>query len=773
MKKRLLTLLSISCFLIGCAKPNKKPSEPSEDKDNLVEVSMHSHFGVTGYKDKCVYDDGWFLQNSSGLNYDLALMSAMASGAAYADGSDTNGTKIANLLGQIGFNNIQKNTYYSEGIRLEDSMGVIVGNKTIADSSGKQYTLLAVLPRSAGYGAEWMGNFNMGKEGIHAGFLMARDEILRFVKKYINTNNISGDIKVWSAGYSRGAAAANLFGGYLAEDASYLGSGVNLTPNDLYVYTIGTPRTIPDNLKKVVTLSVSGPRGEGFFDTDVPAYTYQGADDSIILGGDQYKGIHNFVATGDYVTKLPPTNWTFTRYGATETINYGDEKMIHYLEEITPVTARSFDEKTYSTEMAIKTFDLEKFEMVEGNEKISTDMLIQQRLDALMMLTSTRADFVEKGYTDVLGALTAVYGTDWDGFYDGIMSSYGPLIKAFLLNYVAFTNERLELSDSEAMAKVFIELMSLIGKPVEDPENYTDQDFLKDLLDFLFNDYQTDAVAQARAKKIADMIPAPYGVIYLNALNYAKDHNMNIDSADALIALVANYIHDNKDNLLVKALIAAFAGVFPSEYISFIGAITGKTYKVEDYESELEMKKTAIVDAFDCLAVGKHDGESDTSPEEIRSSVLALAAMYLQFMAGVPNLANILVHGSFDGTAKRESTPVKLDILCGDIIKLIAPKDADNNPLPLKEAANQSLIELLDKGRTELNGKFVDILKDKPEQLRKALFTVLVYPEAEFSLTKELRNAITLIDRIQFFAPAHYHELYICFLKAEVDSRKN
>ena len=112
----------------------------------------------------------------------------------YEIDSSRNDYNIKNLLEKMKFNNIESNKYYNIE-KKENSVGVIVGNKTIIQD-GKEYTLLAIIPRSAGYKQEWVGNFTIGDGDIHEGFKSARDEILRFTKQYVSKNNISGDIKV-------------------------------------------------------------------------------------------------------------------------------------------------------------------------------------------------------------------------------------------------------------------------------------------------------------------------------------------------------------------------------------------------------------------------------------------------------------------------------------------------------------------------------------------------------------------------------------------------
>ena len=139
-----------------------------------------------------------------------------------------------------GFTDFAVNQDYTEKM-TKTSMGVACAHKQITDN-GKPYTLLVIAPRSAGYELEWGSNFMMGEEGDHEGFEISKNHILEFVKQYVSDYGIAGDIKVWTAGYSRGAAVTDLTAAALLRDPKgALGDSVTLTPENLYCYTFGTP----------------------------------------------------------------------------------------------------------------------------------------------------------------------------------------------------------------------------------------------------------------------------------------------------------------------------------------------------------------------------------------------------------------------------------------------------------------------------------------------------------------------------------------------------
>ena len=60
-----------------------------------------------------------------------------------------------------------------------------------------------------------------------------------------------------------------MLGGFFAGGGiDYFGDTVSITPEDVYCYTIGTPRTIKDGLDKNVELSVSANRDSDEYKDD-------------------------------------------------------------------------------------------------------------------------------------------------------------------------------------------------------------------------------------------------------------------------------------------------------------------------------------------------------------------------------------------------------------------------------------------------------------------------------------------------------------------------
>ena len=714
------------------------------------------------------YTDGYFLEDSQKENTDLAVMSVMADGASSCTNGERKGAYITSLLEEIGFLDIQKNRYYEEGIFQPNSMGVVIGRKTIEDRTGKPYTLLGVFPRNSGYRDEWAGDFDLGATGIHKGFKLARDEVLRFLKQYILSNKVSGDLKVWIAGYSRGAATANLVGGYLAEESGYFDQQVRLDPKDLYVYTIATPATLPNGLAKKEVLSVGGPRGEGYFDTDVEAYVYHGAEGTVELSADRYQGIHNYAGIGDYVTKLPPSAWGFSRYGKTEEALFGSEAMVANLAQYSPETAAAFaNGRTYVTETEVQTFDLNTFTMVNTGKKQSANGLLDERINAVMREIGSRENFENGGYGKGVGAIVAAIGIDTDAVMPKLTSNIPSLVKAGILNYLSHVIDTTGLSESQAIAKL---IAAILGKTEEEAATYTDQQFLADLLDFAINDYQTKPEASARATALARIIPAPYGDLFLKVLDFAKANKIAPKTTDGFIYLLAKFVADNAEDETVLSALDAMIAALPEDYRSYLGllaGLTGKTYSDEDYPDENTKNKVVLLDTMQVMAYGVYDEDGVQTDTAETQRYLLFHLLGMTLLPDKPYLQSLILNGMQNDNGEMiENEPVALDLLIEDILNLVLPKDEAENRVGIKDLADQRLLEALDQIKTDENEIYVEEAKQYLNPLREAFMVLLFNPGETFDFSAELDNAVAFINALSFIAPAHFPELYLSYMKA-------
>ena len=120
--------------------------------------------------------------------------------------------------------------------------------------------------------------------------------MLDYLRGYIADTGISGRVKIWIAGYSRGAAVSNMVGGALDNGYS-LGEGVSLSPHDLYCYCYEPPMGA---MKEQVQ-------------------------------GRVYDNIQNLVNENDLVTYVAFDNWDFARYGVDRVVpTKGDDNYLTY-----------------------------------------------------------------------------------------------------------------------------------------------------------------------------------------------------------------------------------------------------------------------------------------------------------------------------------------------------------------------------------------------------------------------------------------------------------
>ena len=400
--------------------------------------------------DKVLWRDDCFLRSSFVGCSHLAEISAAAALAStpYIDPSRTPQQNealapryVKEFLTKAHFQDVETNAYYT--VRSEEnSAAAAFGHKTIR-YDGRDYTLLAVVLRSADYTQEWTGNFTISDEGadagsMHVGFKAARDEVIRSAAKYMKEHGLSGDVKVWIAGHSRGAAVANALGGFLAGggDAYFRAAGVpvSVSPEDVYCYTFSTPRTIRPGLTHAEDLSVAGNRSA--YPNDTPGLAYTSTDTGAVNPGAVcYSGIRNYPKDHDIVPKLPPSipGWEFTYYGRMGRYDSSDLQGGPVPEAEMVAQLRSFDYGMYKKytgggspgDYVRVTLDFDKLiEKLCSGEKIvvsevmkptdkgpaSMGEMVQQRIDSLEAFAPNPRAFAENDYQHAAQALAGLFG---------------------------------------------------------------------------------------------------------------------------------------------------------------------------------------------------------------------------------------------------------------------------------------------------------------------------------------------------------------------------
>ena len=286
MKKKVLSLLLCVVLVVSLSIPAFAAKSPSYTTVNgtysycpslgFVDVIGDQHLSFS-------YSDEWFTKTAYNYNHALANMSMVLTQASFASASAASDYSDAwknakDLLTQCGFEKFMANND-AKTMPGGHTIGAVAASKTLVDNGGT-YTLIALGIRGHNYGQEWASNFWVGAEGDHAGFTDARDKVLTFLRQYISSMGITGRVKIWTTGFSRAAATANMVAAKL-DDGVDLGTGVSTTPHDVYCYTFETPHgTVNPNAHAPI-----------------------------------YGNIKNIMNPNDLVPLVGPSEWGFTRYG--------------------------------------------------------------------------------------------------------------------------------------------------------------------------------------------------------------------------------------------------------------------------------------------------------------------------------------------------------------------------------------------------------------------------------------------------------------------------
>ena len=208
------------------------------------------------------YTDSYFRTSSTKLQGQLARLSMLGASAAYES------SYAKDFLKQCGFRTKRFNNKVTR--TNNDHVSFTAGIRPLSDQ-----TIVAVLIRGTHGNYEWVSNFNVGKSDTHAGFSAAEKELYQQLMKWLKKQKITGTLKFWITGHSRGAAVADL----LAVRLNGMYGKANV-----YAYTFAAPRS-----------SVSGKE--------------KGCEN-----------IFNFLNPGDFVTEVAPKKWGYRHYGVDITL---------------------------------------------------------------------------------------------------------------------------------------------------------------------------------------------------------------------------------------------------------------------------------------------------------------------------------------------------------------------------------------------------------------------------------------------------------------------
>jgi hypothetical protein len=235
------TLMAVTVLSVPAASFASVNGNDNETVKGLIYTAFQT-------PDESYYSDDYFRGDSMGYNTSLSAFSYHVCNATYETSRSDIKTQSRNLkqvLEDNGFTHFEVNKDYTEEASI-DSSPVACAYKSIKEG-GKTYTLLAIIPRSGTFKAEFERSLYISKSandtGDHAGYQACADKVAEFAGDYCKRNGIKGDVKVWTTGYSGGGGVANLFAAELIRHPkTVLGSRVTLKPADLYCYNFSPLR---------------------------------------------------------------------------------------------------------------------------------------------------------------------------------------------------------------------------------------------------------------------------------------------------------------------------------------------------------------------------------------------------------------------------------------------------------------------------------------------------------------------------------------------------
>lgn len=412
--------------------------------DNSYEVIKHTFIyapdnrfeGKPHFTGDIYFSQSYFEHSSYEYDPHLATASFCLSVSTYPDYGNydeewylSQSKFIKNTLETIGFNSFTTNQDYLETARM-DSIGLAIAKKEFSN-----YTVIAVAPRSGGYYREWANNMHLGdgskSDYMHEGWYNAANKMIDFVIDFVNEQHVTGRVKLWMTGFSRGGATANVAAGLvdarLDKGEKLLGDKASLTREDVYAYTFEAPQGANVNSK-----------------------TIKLPKDAI------YSNIFNIVNPNDVVPKVAMAEYGFTRFGIDKFIttkfydpeNYESNRRVY--KKLYELVNQS-DEVTYSADnfgmYGLKIEDFLKiitvipaivglftgdFGQVKDNTKANYDANIATTLfiEEFTSQLGSRANYVKKYQTPMENLMLIMKNEQ----YSDIPSTPGLLARLFVLS---------------------------------------------------------------------------------------------------------------------------------------------------------------------------------------------------------------------------------------------------------------------------------------------------------------------------------------------------
>lgn len=420
-----------------------------EYRDNIfLYNSNYKILDKLKYDETCVfaYDDDFFRQSAAIFNPDLAYMTMCLAAAGYNSAevfrkgysADVAGRNIRDLLTKIGFeeNKIQQRSEGAsyEGRPEDDSIAATFASRPFEDN-GEDYTLLTVVVRGGNYAYEWHDNFIVGTAEEHEGFAKAATKVVTALNQYIKDQHITGKVKIWITGYSRGSATANLVAARIMD--GQISPAVTCTKENLYAYGFATPMNT----------------------------TSKRVHDS------RYSTIYSIVSPADFVPMVAPEEWGFDRYGQTYYLPspgvsgaYKDYEPL-LKNAYAYITAHRYEMDGFSPITTIISKDKEEIEVSisQNNAKFMQEAFLQEFSQILFGQSIPSAELYTAKYqeaiSDMIGTLLGSEA-EWEEFGEdmkAVLISNIPILLAGFLSYVPQAKhaaiETLERNIAETIAE--------------------------------------------------------------------------------------------------------------------------------------------------------------------------------------------------------------------------------------------------------------------------------------------------------------------------------
>ena len=275
--KKTMILLFCLCLCVSSFL-HVRADEDSEESDETIEITS-TYYELTTEKEqtqKILFNRGWFKQDATQYNHDLAKLSLGLATSAFRPSKVVTPDKAADenlfrFLGEAGFTDLRSDDYDKNPSMY--TVSTVMGHQQIGEGEDA-FELIAVGVCGQGYMDEWESNFTIGGGEIPEGFSRAAQLVYDRVFGYIANYRLKGNIKVWMSGFSRAAAISNITSAWLSDSDFF-------SQEKVFAYTFATPMTT---------------RGEN---------------------PDRYKNIFNICGKMDPVTNVPFADWGYSRFGTT------------------------------------------------------------------------------------------------------------------------------------------------------------------------------------------------------------------------------------------------------------------------------------------------------------------------------------------------------------------------------------------------------------------------------------------------------------------------